>query len=107
MKISNDFISLRSEDKIINDPIFVCNKFNHYVALNIGWNDNISLDEDILSIADSYSGHPSIEAIKHHMPHLDNFDFKEVSQNEVRTLLKGLNPKGAPVTTMSLQSYLT
>ena len=40
--------------------------------------------------------HPSIEAIKRHMSHVDNFDFKEVSQNEVRTLLKGLNPKKSP-----------
>ena len=99
IKISNDFISLRSGDKIINDPVVVCNEFNIFfanVALNIGRNDNISLGEDILSIADSYSGHPSIEAIKHHMSHLDNFDFKEVSQNEVRMLLKGLNPKKSP-----------
>ena len=99
MKISNDFISLRSGDEIINDPVAVCNEFNIFfanVALNIGRNDNISLDEDILSIADSYSGHPSIENNKHHMSHLDNFDFKEVSQNEVRTLLKGLNPKKSP-----------
>ena len=56
----------------------------------------IILDEDILSIADSYSGHPSIEAIKHHMSHLDNFDFKEISQNDIRMLLKGLNPKKSP-----------
>ena len=80
IKINNDFISLRSGDKIINDPVTVCNEFNNFfanVALNIGRNDNISLDEDILSIADTYSGHPSIEAIKHHMSHLDNFDLKK------------------------------
>ena len=99
IKNSNDFISLRSSDKIINDPVTVCNEFNELfanVALNIGRNDNINLDEDLLSIANSYGDHPSIEAIKHHMSHVDIFDFKEVSQNEVRTLLKGLNPKKSP-----------
>ena len=66
------------------------------VALNIRRNDNINLDEDLLSIANSYGDHPSIEAIKRHMSHVDNFDFKEVSQNEVRTLLKGLNHTKSP-----------
>ena len=95
MEISHDFISLLSRDKIINDPVVLCNEFNIFfanVTLNIGRNHNISLDEEILSIAGSNSGHPSIETIKHHMSHLDNFDLKEVSQNEVRMLLKGLNP---------------
>ena len=95
IKNSNDFISLRSGDKIINDPATVCNEFNEFfanVTFNNGRNDNINLDEDLLSIANSYGEHPSIEA----MSHVDSFDFKEKSQTEVRTLLKELNPKKSP-----------
>ena len=57
IKNSNNFISLRLGDKIINDPVTVCDEFNEFsanVALNIGRNDSINLDEALLSIANSY-----------------------------------------------------
>ena len=32
IKNSNNFISLRSGDKMINDPVTVCNEFNEFFA---------------------------------------------------------------------------
>ena len=77
----------------MNDFVVVCSEFNKFlanVAFNIGRNDDISLDENISSIADSYSGYPSTEAIN---SHISSLIFQVVSEKDFRTLLNGLNLK--------------
>ena len=96
---TNDIgISLFHENKIVNDPVKVCEVFNEYfmkAASNIGNEGPISDDENIDDILRTYDGCEIIQRITSNVPHDGIFNFSSTTVKEVNDLLNKTDPTKA------------
>ena len=95
---SNDNIMLLENYEILREPQELCNVFNEYfvnIAKDIGVNDRITLDDSVTSIITEHDTHPSIDLIRRNHANDSNFQFSDVSSNDIRTILKKLNIRKA------------
>ena len=96
----NNDITLRENGHVISDSKQVGTVFNDYlanIAKDIGFNDPIPPhmgDDEILTITEKYSNHPSIVAIRNNINDQESwFDFVSISDEYVYWLLKGIDTK--------------
>ena len=91
VKSSDDVISLKVNDSIVNDPLVVCNMFNDFFSNVTSSFDNdrsIADDESIDCIVKSHEGHTSLQLIQGNVTLTDDlFHFREVTNNEVKSLM--------------------
>ena len=69
-KSCNENITLKHNGKIVNNPNDVCDIFNGYftnVALEIGSEENMNVDEELDQIFRMYQNHASIISIQEHV----------------------------------------
>ena len=91
-------IYLLHDNKVVNDPVKVCNIFNDYfieAASHIGKEDPIQDAEAIDDILCSYKDHTTIERIIFNVPHDNILGFSFFSVNEVQKLLQDADSKQA------------
>ena len=91
-------ISLFHDNKVVNDPVKVCDIFNDYflvAASHIGKEHHIQDDETTDDILCSYQDHTAIKRIISNVPHVSMFVFFFVSVKEVQKLLKYVDSKKA------------
>ena len=97
---SNDAcINILKDGEIINDPARVCNDFNDFfcnVAADIGSEKNLSVGDSIETIVNSFHDHNSIKVITRQNLNIKDFSFKEVSTEQVYSLLSKLDAHKAP-----------
>ena len=78
IKSSDDVISLKVNDSIVNDTLGVCNVFNEYfsnVALGFDNDRSIDDDESIDSIVKSHEEHTSLQLIQANVTLTDDVFF--------------------------------
>ena len=100
VKSSNESISIKIGNSIVNEHAVVANAFNEYfshVASTIGNDKPIEEDECIESIIESHNDHLSLHLIRDNVGRIgDVFNFQEVNECEVKKLIENLNPKKGP-----------
>ena len=100
VKSSDDVISLKVNDSIVNDPLVVCNMFNEYFSnVASGFDDDRSIDDDesIDCIVQSHERHTSLQLIQENITLTDEwFYFSEVTSNEVESLMGHIDHKKGP-----------
>ena len=85
---NNNNVILKENDVLISDQPTVCENLNSYyvnTANNIGINNNTPVNEK----------HPSISKISNNHTNSPNFNFKHVTEKEIKLHLNSLNPKKA------------
>ena len=91
VKSSDDVISLKKNDSIVNDPLVVCNMFNEYFSnVASGFDNDRSIDDDesIDCIVISHEGHTSLQLIQENVTLTDDWlYFSEVTSNQVKSLM--------------------
>ena len=99
VKHDNKLICLKIDNSIISRPAAVCNAFSNYfssIASSFGNNDDALKEfEDIESILAAHSDHPSIRCIQENFANSMPFDFTEITVQNMRSLIREMNPKGA------------
>ena len=98
IKSTDQNISLFHDNRVINDPVKVCNIFNDYfinAASDIGKEHPIQHDENIEDILCSYKDHSIIRRIKSHVSQRSTFNFSPTTAKEVHDLLKNVDSKKA------------
>ena len=106
---SDDVISLKVNDSIVNDPLVVCNMLDEYFSnVASGFDNDRSIDDDesIDCIVKSHEGHTSLQLIQENITLSDDlFSFSEVTSNEVKSLMNRIDQKkGLAMTTFPLNS---
>ena len=106
---SDDVISLKVNDSIVNDPLVVCNMFDEYFSnVASGFDNDRSIDDDesIDCIVKSHEGHTNLQLIQENITLSDDlFSFSEVTSNEVKSLMNRIDQKkGLAMTTFPLNS---
>ena len=100
VKSSDDVISLKVYDSIVNGPLVVCNMFNEYfsnVASGFDNDRSIEDDESLDCIVKSHEGQTSIQLIQENVNlTIDLFYFSEVTSNEVKSLMDHIDHKNGP-----------
>ena len=100
VKFSNESISIRIGNSIVNEHAVIANAFGEYsgqVAWTIGNEKPIEEDECIESIIESHNDHLSVHLIRDNVGRIGNvFNFQEVHECEVKKLIENLNPKKGP-----------
>ena len=100
VKYSNESISIKIGNSIVNEHAAVTNAFNEYfgqVASTIGNDKPIEEDECIESIIESHNDHLSLHLIRDKVGRIGNvFNFQEVNECEAKKLIENLNPKKGP-----------
>ena len=97
-KSTDQNISLFHDNRVINDPVKVCNIFNDYfinAASDIGKEHPIQHDENIEDILCSYKDHSIIRRIKYHVSQRSTFNFSPTTAKEVHDLLKNVDSQKA------------
>ena len=88
----NDNLIIETNGIIITQPDVVAASFNEYfinMANDIGTDDSLKYDDDVLSCLIKHKDHDSIEVIKQHMNAKDilEFNFHNVTTETIRTHL--------------------
>ena len=96
-KTKQDSIPLRENGKIVTDNNEICNIFNNFfreIGSDIGKKEDLS--KSINELVDDYEEHQSITNISTAINNMHrNFDFEEVSEQEIIKIMKNLSTKKA------------
>ena len=109
VKSSDDVISLKVNDSIVNDHLVVCNMFNEYFSdVASGFDNDRSIDDDesIDCIVKSHEGHTSLQLTQENVTLTDDwFSFSELTSNEVKSLKDHIDHKKYMVVTIFHQNW--
>ena len=94
IKSTDQNISLFHENRVVNDPVKVCNKFNDYfinAASDIGKEYPIQHDKNIDDIVCSYKDPSIMRRIRSHVSQTSTFNFSLTTVKDVHDLLRNVD----------------
>ena len=96
-----DYITLKVNDSIKNEPSAICNIFNEYfsnVASEIGNEQSIDENKSIESVVKSYDEHQSIKLIREVTKSTTfSFDFHMVCESDIKSILDNIDSTKGPL----------
>ena len=96
----NDNIILKQNDDVITKPNEIVDCFNEYfinMAVHIGPDDSVPIDDDVFSCVEKYDNHDGIVNIRRQMENnnMNSFHFSNINVDTVQHHLQKLNLKKA------------